>query len=100
MIGTMLSNRYQVDSELSRGGMGIVYRGHDLRLDRDVAIKVIDTKALGSEGNARLFQEARVIAQLVISRNSEAGKQALYRPLGIIEVYRIFAPVPALVLTG
>lgn len=64
MIGTTLLSRYQVDSEISRGGLGIVYRGHDLLLDRDIAIKVINTKSFGSEGNTRLIQEARVIAHL------------------------------------
>jgi tetratricopeptide (TPR) repeat protein/type II secretory pathway predicted ATPase ExeA len=64
MISTTLLNRYQIDSELGQGGIGIVYRGHDLLLDRDIAIKVINTKALGSEGNTRLFQEARVVAHL------------------------------------
>jgi len=64
MIGTTLSNRYQIDSEISRGGFGIVYKGHDLLLDRDIAIKVINTKTLGLEGNTKLFQEARIIAQL------------------------------------
>lgn len=64
MIGTTLSNRYQIDAELGRGGLGIVYKGHDLLLDRAVAIKVINTGVLGSEGNIRLFQEARIIAHL------------------------------------
>ena len=64
MIGTTLSNRYQIDSEISRGGLGIIYQGHDLLLDRIVAIKVINTNTLGADGNSRLFQEARVIAQL------------------------------------
>jgi len=64
MIGTSLSNRYQIDSEISKGGLGIIYKGHDLLLDRNVAIKMINTDILGSEGNTRLLQEARVIAQL------------------------------------
>ncbi len=64
MIGTTLSDRYQINTEISRGGLGIVYKGHDLRLDRDVAIKMISTETLGAEGNTRLLQEARVIAQL------------------------------------
>ena len=64
MIGTTLSNRYRIDSEISRGGLGIVYKGHDLVLDRDVAIKMITSNTLGAEGNTRLLQEARVIAQL------------------------------------
>ena len=38
MIGTLLHNRYRIDSELGRGGMGAVYRAHDTLLERDVAI--------------------------------------------------------------
>lgn len=64
MLGTTLKNRYRIDSEIGRGGLGVVYKGFDLLLDRSIAIKVINTNILGSEGNARLFQEARVIAKL------------------------------------
>lgn len=40
--GTMLQGRYVIETELGRGGMGLVYRGRDRRLgDRPVAIKVI-----------------------------------------------------------
>jgi len=36
-----LADRYRVDRELGRGGMATVYLAHDLRHDRDVAIKVL-----------------------------------------------------------
>ena len=40
MIGRTLSH-YRVLSEISRGGMGIVYRALDVKLNREVALKVL-----------------------------------------------------------
>lgn len=39
--GMEVARRYRVDGLLGRGGMGTVYRVHDLELDRDIALKVI-----------------------------------------------------------
>jgi serine/threonine-protein kinase len=63
-IGALLSNRYRLDAELGRGGMGIVYRSHDTLLDRGVAVKVLSATGLGSERRARLLHEAQAAAQL------------------------------------
>jgi tRNA A-37 threonylcarbamoyl transferase component Bud32 len=41
MIGRVLADRYRIDSLVARGGMARVYRAHDDRLDRKVAVKVL-----------------------------------------------------------
>lgn len=64
MLGKVLVNRYRIDAELGKGGMGIVYRGYDQLLDREVAVKLISNAGLGTEGRARLLVEARAAARL------------------------------------
>ncbi|MEJ2736141.1 MAG: protein kinase [Anaerolineae bacterium] len=64
MIGTWVNGRYRIDAEMGRGGMGVVYRGHDTLLDRGVAVKVLSEAGLGTEGRARLLREAQAAAQL------------------------------------
>ncbi|MBM2851143.1 MAG: hypothetical protein HW418_4085, partial [Anaerolineales bacterium] len=64
MIGEMLADRYRIDAELGRGGMGVVYRAHDTLLDRAVAVKVLSDSGLGTEGRARLLREAQAAARL------------------------------------
>ena len=64
MIGTVLNQRYHLQAELGRGGMGVVYRSRDLLLDRDVAIKVLLGAELGAAGSERLLKEARAVARL------------------------------------
>ena len=41
LVGTLVDNRYAVRSKLARGGMSTVYLATDLRLERDVALKVL-----------------------------------------------------------
>ncbi|MCP4536197.1 MAG: protein kinase [Chloroflexi bacterium] len=64
MIGTTLENRYRIDAELGRGGIGVIYRAHDTLLDRDVAVKVLSDTTLSAESCTRLLREARAAAQL------------------------------------
>lgn len=40
MVGRLLG-RFRLDSEIARGGMGVIFRGRDVELDRDVAVKLL-----------------------------------------------------------
>lgn len=64
MIGQKLSNRYDIKSELGRGGMGVVYRASDPLLNRDVAIKLIPPTLLNPETEQRFQREAQLVAQM------------------------------------
>jgi ABC-type oligopeptide transport system substrate-binding subunit len=65
VIGTLLNERYRLDAEIGRGGMGTVFRAHDSALERDVAVKVLsEASGLGPEARNRLLHEARAAAQL------------------------------------
>jgi serine/threonine protein kinase/Tfp pilus assembly protein PilF len=62
--GTLLGP-YEIVAPLGAGGMGEVYRAHDSRLGRDVAIKVIaEARASSPERRARFEREARTVAGL------------------------------------
>ena len=57
--------QYQIVGPIGRGGMGTIYKAHDPRLDRLVALKVISTEAVGTdELRARLRREAQAGALL------------------------------------
>jgi eukaryotic-like serine/threonine-protein kinase len=62
--GTILG-QYEIRSPLGAGGMGEVYRAHDTRLDREVAIKVLPESLTAHPDRLRRFeQEARAVAAL------------------------------------
>ena len=64
MIGKTLSH-YRILDEISRGGMGVVYRALDVKLDREVALKVLAPKLVTDpERKHRFVQEARAASKL------------------------------------
>src|ERR1700723_3700317 len=70
---------YEVGALLGAGGMGEVYRARDVRLDRNIAIKILTEHLSGeAEAKARFEREARAIAALShpnICRFYDVGSQ-------------------------
>lgn len=64
MIGQTIGH-YLVTEQIGAGGMGVVYRARDQRLNRDVALKVLPPAILGDEAPRKLFRkEALALAKL------------------------------------
>jgi chaperonin cofactor prefoldin len=63
--GDVLVDRYELQSQLGRGGMAEVFRAHDRRLDREVAVKVLAPHLLADARSVERFdREARAAASL------------------------------------
>jgi serine/threonine protein kinase/Tol biopolymer transport system component len=64
MIGTTIAH-YTIESKLGEGGMGVVYKARDTKLDRDVALKFLpDRISTSPDDLARFTQEAKAAAAL------------------------------------
>jgi serine/threonine-protein kinase len=59
-----LQDRYAIQREIGHGGMAVVYLAHDLKHDRDVALKVLHPRLAEVLGRERFLREIRVAAQL------------------------------------
>jgi len=57
-------DRYEVQDEIARGGMGVVWRARDRQLDRDVALKVLAAPSPSPADRERMLREARILASL------------------------------------
>jgi serine/threonine protein kinase/dienelactone hydrolase len=59
-----LAGSYTIERELGRGGMAIVWLAHDLKHDREVAIKVVRQELAAALGAERFLREIRIAAHL------------------------------------
>ena len=59
-----LADRYRFDRELGAGGMATVYLAHDLKHQRDAAIKVLHSELGAALGGERFLSEIRTTARL------------------------------------
>ncbi|GAB19355.1 serine/threonine protein kinase PknL [Gordonia effusa NBRC 100432] len=74
LLGAALERRYRLDALIARGGMSAVYLGHDFRLGRSVAVKVMDAAYSHDPVFLKRFDfEARAVAGL-----KHAGLVAVY----------------------
>ncbi len=65
LTGHTLNGRYRVDGKLGQGGMGAVFRATDLRLTREVALKVLSPELVAHPtARRRMTQEANALARI------------------------------------
>lgn len=60
----VLAGRYRLETLVGQGGMGAVHLATDLRLERQVAVKVVNAQAKNAETHARFVREAQRTAQI------------------------------------
>jgi eukaryotic-like serine/threonine-protein kinase len=63
-LQSILPGSYRIERELGRGGMAVVWLAHDLKHDRQVAIKVIHPELTEALGGERFLREIRIAAHL------------------------------------
>ena len=63
-LQAIVGDRYEVERELARGGMAVVYLARDRRHGRQVAVKVMDPSVVGSVGVDRFLREIEIAAGL------------------------------------
>jgi len=63
-LGAALAQRYRLERELGQGGMAKVFLAHDLKYDREVAVKVLRPDLAAEVGIARFLHEIQTAARL------------------------------------
>ncbi|MFN2398991.1 MAG: serine/threonine-protein kinase [Gemmatimonadaceae bacterium] len=84
LLRDALADRYDVERELGRGGMALVYLARDIKHDRSVALKVLRPGIAEAMGAERFLREIKVAAKLQhphilpLYDSGEAGKSLYY----------------------
>jgi serine/threonine-protein kinase len=63
-LTTALADRYRLERELGSGGMATVYLAHDLKHERQVAVKVLRPELAAALGSERFLREIKITAKL------------------------------------
>jgi serine/threonine-protein kinase len=87
--GDIIAQKYKLVRRLGEGGMGAVWLARNLKLDVDVAIKLIHAERVTAETAERLLQEARAAARIdhrSIVRVFDFGETELDDPFIVMEV--------------
>jgi eukaryotic-like serine/threonine-protein kinase len=70
VAGSLFAGRYDIRGTLGKGGMGIVYRAHDRKLDEEVALKVLRADVLKEDpGLLERFKQEIKLARRITHRN-------------------------------
>lgn len=62
--GALINGRYRLEEEIGRGGMGIVFRAHDIPNNREVAVKIINFDKANALTLQQFMHEAEIAARL------------------------------------
>jgi len=90
-LANVLADRYRVERELGAGGMATVYLAHDLKHDRDVAIKVLKPVFARSIASERFLREIGITARLshphvmpLLDSGASADGEVLYYVMPLV----------------
>jgi len=64
LVGHRIASRYELLEPLAKGGFGKVYKARDTKLERIVAIKLVDVESTSEDARSRMLREARANARL------------------------------------